>query len=134
MPVPFVEVGQIVQLERIQRLIQGEFNLHFMKHTCSVAEGQVEPAVCDIQSVRVIFIFSSFWMFPIHCVLPPINRFEQIKAIDRGIAAAYAAYMAKGAQVGIIRLLCALELTVFILRTLRGDLRNMEEMCLQYAF
>jgi len=69
-------------------------------------------------------------MFPIHCVLPPINRFEQIKAIDRGIAAAYAAYMAKGAQAGKFTRLRALTLTVFILRTLRGSLRNTEALCL----
>ena len=60
--------------------------------------------------------------------------FEQIKAIDRGIAAAYAAYMAKGAQAGIICRLCAFGATIFILRALRVALRNTEEMCLQYAF
>ena len=59
---------------------------------------------------------------------------EQIKAIDWGIAAAYAAYMAKGAQVGKFTRLRTLELAIFILRTLRGGLRNMEEMSLQYAF
>ncbi len=43
-------------------------------------------------------------------------------------------YHEKDAQSGIIRHLCAMELAVFILRTLRGGLRNMEEMSLQYAF